>query len=273
MNNKYEIISELNSGEFGKVYKGKHKLSNELVVIKIEKKNEISLLLYEIKIYNYLKNSYKYISKLRNYYSYLDNYIMIIDYNGNTLKEIKKEIYDYDYNNKKNIIKNIILELINAIEELHNLEYIYRDIKPQNFCYRDRLKVIDFGLCKKYINNDKHIENNKIKNIIGTINYVSKNILLLNSPSRRDDLESILYIFFYMYIPNNYWNYYNKLSNIIKKETNTIKKILIKLKNDKNYNNILLNIESIINYLNNIRLLKFYERPNYEEYKILIKSI
>ena len=76
-----------------------------------------------------------------------------------------------------------------------------------------------------------------------------------------------------MYIPNNYWNYYSKLSNIIKKETNTIKKILIKLKNDKNYNNILLNIESIINYLNNIRLLKFYERPNYEEYKILIKSI
>ena len=101
MNNKYEIISELNSGEFGKVYKGKHKLTNELVVIKVEKKNEVSLLLYEIKIYNYLKNSYKYISKLRNYYSYLDNYIMIIDYNGNTLKEIKNEIYDYDYNKKK----------------------------------------------------------------------------------------------------------------------------------------------------------------------------
>lgn len=38
INNKYLIIKELNHGEFGKIYKAKHRMSNDEVVIKIEKK-------------------------------------------------------------------------------------------------------------------------------------------------------------------------------------------------------------------------------------------
>ena len=56
LNEKYALLEELTNGEFGKIFKAKHKLSHDIVVIKIEEKSKNSLLLYETKMYNYLKD-------------------------------------------------------------------------------------------------------------------------------------------------------------------------------------------------------------------------
>lgn len=56
---------------------------------------------------------------------------------------------------KKDIIperdaKFYIAELVLAVEEIHNMNYIHRDLKPDNILIdaQGHLKLSDFGLCK-----------------------------------------------------------------------------------------------------------------------------
>lgn len=270
INEKYLIINELNNGEFGKIFKAKHRLSNSDVVIKIEKKNVISLLLYETRIYNTLKN-YSYISKIRNFYNDNNNNILIIDYYGDTIYDLKNSLNSFNIREKIYIINNIVLSIINSLEELHNLKYIHRDVKPHNFCYNNTLKVIDLGFCKPYIVNEKHIENLKLRDVIGTINYLSKNIIELNSPSRRDDIESVFYIYLFLLMPNDLWGKYSILNNYQKKNRIFLNELLDNLNNDF-YNNQ-INIKNLKKFLSIIQHTKFDESPPYNTFKILIKGI
>ena len=55
--NKYIIEEKISSGQFGKVYKGKHKRTNEQVAIKCESLNSpILLIKQEATLLNYLYN-------------------------------------------------------------------------------------------------------------------------------------------------------------------------------------------------------------------------
>jgi serine/threonine protein kinase len=82
---------------------------------------------------------------------------------------------------------------------------IHRDIKPDNFVIgigenKDMIYVIDFGLSKKYRSSRtfQHISYVTGKKLTGTARYASINALSGFEQSRRDDLESIGYIFIYL---------------------------------------------------------------------------
>merc|ERR1712194_121465 len=95
--------------------------------------------------------------------------------------------------------------MLARIESLHKKNYIHRDIKPDNFVYSnltsndDRVYVLDFGLAKKYRDprTYEHMIMRTGKNLTGTARYVSINTHLGIEPSRRDDLESLCYVWVY----------------------------------------------------------------------------
>lgn len=59
--------------------------------------------------------------------------------------------------------KNIIVQLLLAVEYLHNNGYIHRDIRPANILLfnRDRIKLCDYGFCEKYY---KYSDSNPVVN-------------------------------------------------------------------------------------------------------------
>lgn len=270
INEKYLIIKELTNGEFGRVFKAKHKLSNSDVVIKLEKKNKSSLLLYETKMYNYLKN-YNYISKIRNFYNDSLNNILIIDYHGESIYDLKSGLNSFQMREKIYFVNNLTIHIIDALCELHKLLYIYRDVKPQNFCYNKSLKLIDLGFCVPYLIDNNHILNTKLNKIIGTPNYISKNVLELNTPSRRDDIESVFYIYLFLIVPCELWIKYSAIENANKKDITLIFEIINNINNDFYKNH--LNVENLKKFLMIIRNTKFEEIPNYNTFKTLIKGI
>ncbi|KAK6912828.1 Protein kinase domain, partial [Dillenia turbinata] len=87
----------------------------------------------------------------------------------------------------------------------HSLEQLF------NFCGRklslktflmlacQMVYIIDFGLAKKYKHSSthQHIKYKENNNFVGTARYASMNNLLGIEQSRRDDLESLGYVFMY----------------------------------------------------------------------------
>ena len=104
-------------------------------------------------------------------------------------------------------LKTVLLiadQTISRLEFLHSKSFIHRDIKPDNFLIgldedRNIIHLIDFGLSKKYVINEnlEHIPFKKNQGLIGTARFASINSHLGLELSRRDDLESLGYLFIY----------------------------------------------------------------------------
>ena len=163
----------------------------------MECKLETKLLKNETIIYQYL-NSFSQkegIPKVYWYGSDQVNYYMVMELLGKSLNEV-----DIEYDR----IMDVGRKILSRVEFLHSKKLIHRDIKPENFLFgrernKNMLYMIDFGFCRKYMVDGFHIKNKKRENIIGTPNFVSINVMQGNEPSRRDDLESVVYIMYYLW--------------------------------------------------------------------------
>lgn len=265
INNKYKLISKLGSGAFGSIYKGENIRTKEHVAIKIEPLDaNLKLLKNESTIYNYLKKfNFNGIPHLKWYGLDTTNYYMVISLLGDSINS------HIEHNGKMNLA-NILLtgiKMLDIIKFIHDKGLIHRDIKPDNFLFGldangniniEKIYLIDFGFCKTYKTVDgQHNDNTPLSNIIGTPNYISINVHNLHQPSRRDDVESTIYIMIYMLLGYLDWEKEKNEENIIKMKENV-----------KETNEIIPDI--LKQYLSYIRCLKYDEEPIYD-YNIFMK--
>jgi serine/threonine protein kinase len=205
--NKYKILEKIGEGKFGAVYKGKNLKSEEHVAIKLEHKhNAIKILKTETTILNYLyKNGCKFIPLVHWFGVFLDSPTLIMTHYEQSLESYVKtnKTMSFDQTNK------IFQVILNIIESIHNQYVIHRDIKPQNFMLKDdELFLIDFGMATMYVDSDKkHIAEKKDKTeIIGTPRFISFNIHEGWEPTRRDDVISACYIYYFMILGKLPWD-------------------------------------------------------------------
>ena len=214
---KYEIIEKISEGTFGRVYKGKNKITGELVAIKIEDRTEtnINTLLVEARIYQYLGKQ-KGFPQLKWFQTNNRHNILVINYLGKSLNNFRNPI-------ELNIVKNIGSQIFKRIELLHSKQLIHRDIKPHNLILskdKTTIYLIDFSFAKRFIINGQHMKEVTTNKIIGSLNFVSLNIHKRIEPSRRDDLISSIYVLIYLYFGKLEWeNCTNENTMICLKES------------------------------------------------------
>jgi len=256
INNKYILLNKIGEGSFGAIYKAENYRTREEVAIKIEPiKTGINLLKNESKIYQYLLGT-QCIPQVKWYGKDDTNYYMVIPLLGKSLEHLRVEKGVFSLK----LVYKIGIQLLQLLQCIHEKGLLHRDIKPDNFLLgknTTQLFLIDFGLCKSYLNNDTHIDMKNTKNLIGSLTYASINAHNYKELSRRDDLESLGYMLIYFSLGGLTWRETIKESDIIDQ------KIKIILNTEVPY--------ILIEYINYTRGLEFKETPNYELLKNIFK--
>lgn len=249
--NKYILIEKINEGSFGTVFKAENNRTKEFVAIKFENKSEsIKSLKNEAKIYQYLGRLDGF-PQLKMFGTTDKSNYLVMDLLGRSLIDVVNYY-------KALCLKTVLLlgiQIIKRIKSLHEKSLLHRDIKPSNFIFGNRnetnkLFLVDFGFAKRFNYNGKHIEEKNIKNIIGSINFVSLNIHNNIEPSRRDDIESCIYVILTMLFGKLEWFNKTNMSEII-----NLKKQIITVPDVPSFIKIMLYY---------VRSMKFDEIPDYD---------
>lgn len=269
--NNYMIIEQIGSGSFGEVYLAQHK-SGGYVAVKVEDNKKTKRIYTEYKIYRHLhKSNFKIgLPKIYDYLQSSDYNIMVMQLLGPSLEDIFTK---YDRRFKLSTVLLIAIQLIDLLKQLHQANYIHRDIKPNNFLIgRDdnsnQIYMMDFGLSKKYIIHSKHINFHTGRSLIGTARYASTHMHMGFEPSRRDDLESVGYMLIYFLKGSLPWQ------GIKKQKGNNHIETIGEIKICTSVDSLCSNLpECFKEYIMYCRQLKFDETPNYQYLKKLFLDV
>ena len=199
---KYDRTNIIGKGGFSSVYEGYDTNNSNKVAIKIDK--SIKYNKKESIVYDAIKNE-KYMAKKIDFVCKTNaSYLIMPLYEFNCEKMMKMNA---NYFNEKDVLM-LGIQIIQQLNNLHKNDILHQDVKPDNFVFdrkTNKFKLIDFGLCKKYVDDEGHIEFKKNTSRCGTLRYMSTNCHLKYSLSRRDDLISLSYSLIYLYLKSLPW--------------------------------------------------------------------
>ena len=249
--NNYELCNYIGKGGFGRVYKVRHKLSNQyraMKIIKFQPSTQNNLITIQKEI-NILKSlDHPNIIKVYEFYK-TEKYIYIINElctGGELFDRIVASKYFSEI-----VACNVMRQLLSAVAYCHDKGIIHRDLKPENILIENseekdkdffHIKVIDFGTCEM-------LKKSKLTEQIGTSFYIAPEVLQ-NGYNEKCDLWScgiILYILLsgappfygknekeiFAKILNGNLSFKNEIWNKISEEAKDLIKKLLEINPDK----------------------------------------
>ncbi|ELR17437.1 Serine/threonine kinase [Acanthamoeba castellanii str. Neff] len=154
--NDFQVLSLLGRGGYGEVFLCRHRESGEVVALKRMKKsvfinkNEVPRVKREKEVMAKLKSGKEnpWMINLISSFQDAEHLYLCMEYlPGGDLRNLLDNMGRLSEDHARLYIAEVIL----AVEALHQLGYIHRDLKPNNFLIdkKGHLRLIDFGLSKE----------------------------------------------------------------------------------------------------------------------------
>ncbi|OMH79380.1 Casein kinase I-like protein [Zancudomyces culisetae] len=270
----YKVGKKIGEGSFGVIYEGVDLIKNKQIAIKFEsRKSDAPQLRDEYRSYNILS---KCDGIPRAYYFGQEGQynVMVIDLLGPSLEDM------FDSCRRRFSVKTtayLCKQMITRIQEVHEKNLIYRDVKPDNFLLgrpntpdANKVFMVDFGMAKYYRDpkTHQHIPYRERKSLSGTARYMSINTHLGREQSRRDDLESIGHVVMYFLRGSLPWQGLKAATNKLKYEK------IGETKQHTGLNELCGNFpKEFAKFLDSVRKLSFEATPDYDEYRRLMDVV
>ena len=264
INSRYQILSELGKGGYGQVYKVQDMQKLAYYALKIDLTYRGSVI-QEAKILQELQGGVG-IAKFYDSGKFNGFAFMVIELLGSNLSSLSKSLNGFSMNT----VVLILIETLERIEFVHCKGYVHRDIKPQQFILgpKDVIYLVDFGISKKYIIDGHHMAFQSQCERAGSSSYASINSHIGIRLSRRDDLESWVYMAVSLiqgFLP---WQQGKTINN--NRKWQNVFAIKRATKDEDLFIKCPKQLQLILSY---IRAVKFEEKPNYLYIKELLLSI
>lgn len=267
---RFQVCKKIGSGAFGALYIAQDIESGLKCAIKFELLScRCPMIPLEYSIYQTIGNEIGFPKCLASGKTETENYLVMTLLNKD-LKEL------FEKCGKRFSLKTVLyiaIQTITRMEVLHSKNYIYRDIKPENFMIgmpetevAKIVHLIDFGTIKMFIeptdNGPKHIQFRDGKQAIGTARYASCNAHFGYELSRRDDLESLAYMFLLFLKGNLPWS--GLMANTAMEQFRKIGSMKQAMTPEQLFDGY---PSEFADYLTHVRNLKFDETPDYETHR------
>ena len=188
---RYKIISELGKGGMSDVYEARDVMFRREVALKIIKFENAKRIDNLIRFQNEARFSAAFnhpnIVKIYDYGEYNNlPYIVTEFVKGQTLRDV----LDYKRTFSLNESCSIMLQLCDAVIEIHSKNIIHRDIKPQNIYYANdgEIKLGDFGI-SILLGSGMNVNENK--KIMGTAQYLAPELVYGEKPNFQSDIYAM----------------------------------------------------------------------------------
>ncbi|CAJ0561097.1 unnamed protein product, partial [Mesorhabditis spiculigera] len=200
----WTIVKKLGEGAFGAVYEVMKEGGKKHYALKVEAENDpIGMLKMEVYVMQELKNTKK---RARHFceladkgHAYNFNYL-VMTLVGKSIQDLRACAPQHKFSMGCALsIGRLCLE---AVEDLHDVGILHRDIKPGNYTVGRKdegelrtVYMLDFGMARKFINEKGVLRNPRAKaGFRGTVKYAPLACHVQREQCRKDDIESWLYM-------------------------------------------------------------------------------
>lgn len=282
-------------GAFGQVYRGVNERTNQPVAIKLEHNDNPHRQLYlEFGFYGRLGKRCPYIPAI-HFFGVVGEVwnALVMDLLGPSLKKLFETMGNFS----EQCTAAVGVSLMRNFADFHGKGLLFRDVKPDNFlvgrtntenahtiyligergssivcAFTNLTFYLDLGLAKDWHDeNGHHIPYVTGKPITGTPQFMSSNMHLFRELSRRDDIESLVYVLIYLQTGSLPWFVVDdEVGRNMKKRVTKYGDMKTSLSAEEVCAHMPAAYTSI---LKKVRKLKFAEAPDYKGYIHKLESV
>lgn len=261
---RWKVLRKIGGGGFGEIYEAVDTLTQEKSALKLESvRQQKQVLKMEVAVLKRLQGKdhvCRFFGCGRNDRF---NYV-VMSLQGKNLAELRRAQPRGCFTFSTSV--RLIKQILEAIESIHSIGFLHRDVKPSNFAMgrlpstMKKVYMLDFGLARQYTNSDGDVRTPRpVAGFRGTVRYASINAHKNKEMGRHDDLWSLFYMLVEFVTGQLPWR---RLRD---------KEQVGQIKQNFDHNLLLRHLPAEFNeFLIHVQSLDYYDRPNYDMLRCII---